>query len=77
MMAGSLKKTVVGYIDVKQQETYENEVDIVSYTDILLMLLLLIIIMMTILLLVLSLLLLLIKVTIISKRVNINIQCKI
>ena len=63
------------YIDVKQQETYENEVDIVSYTDILLMLLLLII-MMTILLLVLSLLLLLIKVTIISKRVNINIQCK-
>ena len=40
----SLKKTVVGYIDVKQQETL---VDIVSNTDILLMLLLLIIIMIT------------------------------
>ena len=40
----SLKKAVVGYIDVKQQETL---VDIVSNTDILLMLLLLIIIMIT------------------------------
>ena len=67
----SLKKTVVGYIDVKQQETYEKLknrgwFDIICNTDILLMLLLLIITMKIILLLVLLLLLLpLIKVIII------------
>ena len=56
----SLKKTVVGYIDTKQQKTYEkfDEVDIVLDTDILLMLLLLMIIIIIILLLVLILLLL-------------------
>ena len=56
----SLKK-VVGYIDIKQQETYEKlkiEVDKVSATDIISMLLLLIIIIMMIILLQILLLLL-------------------
>ena len=43
----SLKKTVVGYIDLEQKETYEKlkmEVDIVSDTGILIMLLIVMII---------------------------------
>ena len=48
----SLKKTVVGYIDLKQKETYKKlkiEVDIVSDISILIMLLLVMITKMTLL----------------------------
>ena len=61
-------KTVVGYINIKQQETYEKfkiEVDKISDTDIILILLLLLIIIMMIILLLILLLLLLPLITVI------------